>query len=89
MVIRGTTATGFEFAVDTAVFDDWEILEKLNVIDSGDASATVDVARAVLGEDQLKALKEHVRNEDGKVTITAMMEVLEDIFNASNEQTKN
>ena len=81
---KGKTKSGFEFAVDPAVFDDWEILEKLNDIDNGNSALMVDVARQVLGQEQLDALKEHVREEHGKVSITAMGEALGEIFEACN-----
>ncbi len=82
---KGKTKSGFEFAVDPNKFDDWEILEKLNEIDNGNSALMVDVARQVLGQEQLDALKEHVRGVNGgKVTITAMGEALGEIFEACN-----
>lgn len=82
---KGTTKSGFEFAVESSVFDDWEILEKLNEIDNGNSALMVDVARQVLGQEQLDALKEHVKEQNGgKATITAMGEALGEIFEACN-----
>ena len=86
---KGKTITGFEFEVDPIVFDDWEILEKLNEIDNGNTALMVDVARQVLGQEQLDALKEHVKKlNGGKASITAMGEALGEIFEACNT-TKN
>jgi len=79
---KGKTKTGFEFEIDPKAFDDWEILEKLNAIDKGNTNLAVDVANAVLGEEQMNALKEHIRAEKGKVSITDMMASLEEIFEA-------
>lgn len=82
---KGKTKSGFEFEVDSIVFDDWEILEKLNEIDNGNSALMVDVARQVLGQEQLNALKEHVKKlNGGKATITAMGEALGEIFEACN-----
>lgn len=82
---KGKTISGFEFEVDSSVFDDWEILEKLNEIDNGNSALMVDVARQVLGQEQLDALKEHVKEQNGgKVTITAMGQALGEIFEACN-----
>ena len=82
---KGKTISGFEFEVDPVVFDDWEMLEKLNEIDNGNASLLVEVAREVLGTEQLNALKEHVKKLNrGKATITAMGEALGEIFAACN-----
>ena len=80
---KGKTKSGFEFEVDPIVFDDWEILEKLNEIDRGNTALMVDVARQVLGQEQLDALKEHVKKlHGGKASITAMGEALGEIFEA-------
>ena len=80
---KGKTKTGFEFAIDPEVFDDWEMLEKLNAIDKGNTNLAVDVANEVLGEEQLNALKEHIKEMNGgKVSITNMVEALGEIFEA-------
>ena len=79
---KGKTKSGFEFEVDPGVFDDWELLEKLNAIDKGESNLAVDVANAVLGKEQMDALKEHIKAEKGKVSITDMMGALEEIFEA-------
>jgi hypothetical protein len=79
---KGKTTTGFEFTINPDVFDDWEMLEKLNAIDKGDTNLVVDVAREVLGIEQLDALKAHIKADKGKVSITDMMAALEEIFEA-------
>lgn len=80
---KGKTKTGFEFEIDPEVFDDWEMLEKLNAIDKGNTNLAVDVAKEVLGEEQLNALKEHIKKDNGgKVSITNMVETLGEIFEA-------
>ena len=79
---KGTTKSGFQFEIDESVFDDWDLLERLNAIDKGDTAIVVDVARDVLGTDQLERLKDHLRAESGKLTITAMTDALGEIFEA-------
>lgn len=65
------TSTGFEFEIDrNTVADDWELVELLVAGDGGDLNAAICAMKAVLGEDTYKALKEHVRNEAGKVSAT-------------------
>lgn len=83
-MIKGKTTSGFEFSINPDVFDDWEMLEKFEAIDNGNANATVSVTREILGQEQLDALKEHLR-VDGKVTVTRMQEALEEIFEACSE----
>jgi len=77
---KGKIKSGFEFEIDESVFDDWDMLERLNAIDKGEASTVVDVARDILGVDQLERLKTHLRDEHGKLTITAMTDALGEIF---------
>jgi len=79
---KGKTKSGFEFEIDESVFDDWDMLERLNAIDKGEATNVVDVARDVLGAEQLERLKTHLRDEDGRLTITAMTDALGEIFEA-------
>lgn len=79
---KGKTKSGFEFEIDEAVFDDWDLLERLNAIDKGNTAIVVDVAHDVLGEDQLERLKDHLRADTGKLTITAMSDALGEIFEA-------
>lgn len=82
-MIKGKTKSGFEFEIDPNVFNDWEILEALYDIDNGNAQLAVKVARSVLGRDQLDKLTEHIKAQnDGKATIEAMGDALEEIFSA-------
>ena len=88
-MIKGKTKTGFEFTIDPEVFNDWEILETLYDIDEGNSQLAVKVARKILGKNQLEALKEHIKAENGgKATIEAMSEALQDIFEAC-DSSKN
>lgn len=86
-MIKGN-ANGFDFEIDEKILDDWELLEKIRAVDKGDAGMCIDVALAFLGEEQYEALKNHIRSENGKVTITAMRDALDCIFSACDE-TKN
>lgn len=87
-MINGETKSGFAFTLDDEVTDDWEILEALNDIDEGDSTKVVMVLKHLLGNDQYKALKDHVRGENKRVKATAMVAALKDILGASNK-TKN
>lgn len=79
---KGKTKSGFEFEIDESVFDDWDLLERLNAIDKGNTAIVVDVAQDVLGADQLERLKDHLRADTGKLTITSMSDALGEIFEA-------
>ena len=79
-MITGKTSTGFGYKVEDEILDDYELLELLNEADNGKAGAMIDVVERVLGEEQVKALKDHIRNESGRVSakrmITEVMEIL-------------
>jgi len=79
---KGTTKSGFEFEIDESVFDDWDLLERLNAIDKGNTAIVVDVATDILGQEQLDRLKDHLRSDTGKLTITAMTDAIGEIFEA-------
>ena len=75
---------GFEIEISESVTDDWEFLEVLSGIDEGETSLIVKAARMLLGNDGVKALKEHLRNKDGKVSSTAMVTALGELMESVN-----
>lgn len=92
--INGKTSSGFEFHIEEAALDDWEVLEAIVDINSGHYSAAVRVLKLLLGDEQTKKLKEHCRNkETGRVPKNAMFRELSDILSLSgsdrNDRSKN
>lgn len=81
--LDGTTESGFQYTIQPDAIDDYELLEDLCDIDNGDASKITIAARRLLGDTQLEALKDHVRNENGRVPATKMVEEITQIFNES------
>lgn len=75
------TSTGFEFELAEDVLDNWEMLEQLAEIDSGNTGAVVGAAKTLLG-DSYERLKDHVKSIHGRVSIKAMTKEMEDIFNS-------
>lgn len=75
-----STKSGFKCVIDTEVLDDWEVFEYFREIDRGKTSAIVDVAPRFLGEKQYEALKEHVRDENGKIRISTMISEINEIM---------
>lgn len=75
---------GFEIEISESVTDDWEFLEVLSGIDEGETGLIVKAARMLLGNDGVKALKEHLRNKDGKVSSTAMVTALGELMESVN-----
>lgn len=79
-MIAGKTKTGFEFSIEDGVLDDWELLEVLADIDDGKTQKIGTAIKLLLGADQAKALKEHCRNDEGRVPTSAMMAEMGEIF---------
>lgn len=75
---------GFEIEISESVTDDWEFLEVLSGIDEGETGLIVKAAKMLLGNDGVKALKEHLRNKDGKVSSTAMVTALGELMESVN-----
>ena len=81
-------ANGFVITLHGELLDDWDFLETLREIDKGNAGLIVDVMPMILGKEQFKALKDHMRDEKGKLKATDMVDVLYEILNIEKE-TKN
>lgn len=81
----GKTSTRFEFKIEDDVLDDYEFLEVLSEVDRGDYGKVTEMVDMLLGTEQKEKLKEHVRNENGKVSASQIMNEVKDIFEASNE----
>ena len=76
---------GFEVEILDSTVDDWEFLEVLASIDEGEAGQIVKAAKMLLGVDGVKSLKEHLRDKDGRVKSTAMIDALGEIMSSANE----
>ncbi len=87
-MIAGKTNSGFAFEIDEEVMDDYELLETLRGVDKGDVFLLTDAAKQILGSEQLNALKDHIRDEKGKVSAKKMIEEIGQVL-SSNSQGKN
>ena len=84
------TKSGFEYEIDkAAITDDWELVEDLVAADSGNTAAGIRAMKAILGDKTYEALKEHVRNEEGRVSAIKMQAEFLEILNQAGEETKN
>lgn len=79
-MVKGKTETGFEFAVQEHMLDDYELLEVLVDMSAGDTTAIVRAVPMLLGSEQAKKLKEHVRSKEGHVSISGMTAEFERIM---------
>lgn len=88
-MIKGTTKSGFKFEIQEEIFDDYELLETLVDADNGDNMAIFQAIDMILDGAQKDKIKEHVRNEKGRVPASAMVKELMDIMEASNAGKKS
>ena len=50
--MKGKTSSGFEYELDEAALDDYELLEDLCEMDEGDMTKTISVLNRLLGTEQ-------------------------------------
>lgn len=82
-----TTSDGFKCTINPELKDDFEFVEAMADAQRGDLAAYFDVLDKLLG-DQLKDLKEFVRNEEGIVKSDDIRREVEEIF-AQLDESKN
>ena len=87
-MVQGTTKSGFAFEVPEDIANDMELFEALIDLDAGDARAVVPVCRKVLGP-QKAALYEHLRGENGRVPVEAVVTEVYDILAAVKNGKKS
>ena len=75
--MKGKTSSGFEYELDEAALDDYELLCEM---DEGDMTKTISVLNRLLGTEQKERLKEHLRMENGRVPASEMMNEIGEIF---------
>ena len=71
----------FEIRLDDNVFDDFELVELYAKV-AKNPIWIGDLAERLLGAEQKKALIEHLRDKDGKVHTTDVMNALKEIEEA-------
>ena len=86
-MLKGKTSTGFQFQIAEGALDNYELVEALADIESDPLSVT-KVVTLLLGKEQKGKLKDHVRNDEGVVTTTALMKEIEEIFKTQNKVKK-
>lgn len=91
-MIKGKTKSGFAYEIEEAVIDDMDILEMMAEIEDFNEESDITVMyhfmNKLLGKEQLKSLKEHVRDEKGRAPVSKCYQEVMEIFNGEDE-TKN
>lgn len=77
---EGTTSTGFAYKIEDERLDDYETFELLCELDEGKTAVMPKVLKALLGDEQMNALKDHLRTRNGRVATTALMAEVTEIL---------
>lgn len=84
-MITGKTNSGFEFEIEEEALDDYDLIEDFLAMDSGETVRIFSAIKRLLGEEQEKRLKDHVRYSSGRVSAKRMIEAAGEIFEACNK----
>lgn len=85
-MIKGNTTTGFEFEIaENVLADDYEAFEIACEVQEGNAFVFPKLGKLLLGNEQYNALKDHCRDENGKVPTAKLMEEISEILTANNK----
>lgn len=84
---KGTTKTGFPFDISMERMENYEVVETIAEIDENPL-VLPRLLKLLLG-DQVAALKDHVRGEDGMVPTQKLMDEVRDIFESQNVKNSN
>jgi len=85
-MIKGQTTSGFNYHIDENILQDYELLEAIAETEKNPIFIT-KVVRMLLGDDTDR-LKEHVRDENGHVSIEKMNVEITEIFEAQKKLKK-
>ena len=84
---KGKTETGFKFEVNDNIAEDYELIEMIAEVDENPL-VTPKLLNKLLGTEQVKALKDHIREEDGTVNVYKMLAEVKAIFDSLSELKK-
>lgn len=82
--MTGTTKSGFKFEVAENIGDDYEIIEMLSGIDESPLILP-KLLKHILGDEQLKKMKKHLKEKDGYVSTTSLNKEIVDIISSQNK----
>ncbi len=78
-MIKGKTKSGFKYEISDENVNDWELFKIMAEIDEN-SFLLPKLLKMLLGEEQNRALEEHLRGENGKISIEAMQGAVTEIF---------
>lgn len=86
-MIIGKTKSGFSYELDKERLNNYELLEAIEELEENPLVLS-RVVNLLLGKEQTKKLKDHLRTENGIVPTEKMSEEITEIFQNQGE-TKN
>lgn len=86
-MIQGKTKSGFPYQLDEKRLNNYELLEAVGDMEDNPLVLS-KIVNLVLGVDQAKKLKDHLRTDEGLVPTDRMSDEITEIFQ-SQDQTKN
>lgn len=81
--MKGTTSTGFNYEFDETLFEDLEFIELLADADENGMQFPKFLVR-LLGDEQKKKLYDHVRSENGRVSILDVKREVVEMMDTEN-----
>lgn len=88
-MINLKTKVGFVVKINEEMLDDWELIELIDEIASGENPlAMIGVCKKLLGDKQYANLKNYLKRKEGMVKTSTMSDIILEIFN-SNKELKN
>lgn len=89
-MIEGRTKSGFQYSINDDALDDMELIDALADMDDGEVTSYRYALKSLLGEDQRKALYEHIRSKKtGRVSAKAVFTAFVEILNDAKEKSAN
>lgn len=81
--IKTVEIDGFELDIDVSVFADFEFLESLADVANGEPANVISPFRMLFAGDTYQKVKDHLRDEDGRVPVKAMSAFLAKVVKAA------
>ena len=78
-MLKGTTKSGFKFEVEDKRLNNYELLEAISDVEESPL-ALPRVIKLLLGDNKAKALKNHVRDDEGFVSAEKLSAEIMEIF---------
>lgn len=86
---KGLTQSGFAFRVPKSRLDNMELVDALAALAGDNPLALSQVVRLLLGDEQRGRLYDHLRRQDGTVSVESVTDAIKEILDACGETGKN